>query len=210
MKLESIQVGLPRELKRDSGKLWRSGIFKEQVSGSVRISSSGLEGDSCADTEEHGGIDKAINVYPRGHFEFWKEKLGMEVEPGGFGENFTISSLTEEDVCIGDHFQIGEVRFEVSQPRQPCYKLAWKWEIKTLALEVEQTGFSGWYFRVLNEGIILAPEEIRLIERPFPEWTIAEANRVMFHRKDDLAASRALGSCSALSQSWKTVLLKRG
>lgn len=117
MKLESVQVGLPRELRRDSGKLWNSAIFKEQVSGPLRISSDGLEGDGCANTEEHGGIDKAINVYPSEHSGFWENELGIKVEPGGFGENFTVSGLTEADLRIGDVFQIGEVRFEVSQPR---------------------------------------------------------------------------------------------
>ncbi|MCD6052561.1 MAG: hypothetical protein K0Q55_3979 [Verrucomicrobia bacterium] len=84
-----------------------------------------------------------------------------------------------------------------------------KWHVKDLALQVEQTGKTGWYFRVLKEGAVCAGDELKLIEHPFPQWTIEEANQIMHHRPDDLTAALELAACPLLSLSWKEMLSER-
>jgi MOSC domain-containing protein YiiM len=132
-----------------------------------------------------------------------------DVPPGGFGENFTTAGLLETDVCVGDVFQIGQAVVQVSQPRQPCWKLARRWRIRDLALRVQQTGRTGWYLRVLQEGTIVAGLPLTLVDRPYPEWTVAACYAVLHHRREDVGAARALAACSALSVSWRDSLRRR-
>lgn len=190
-------------------KEWESAIFKHPVPGPLFTHHTGLTGDGHADTKNHGGFSKAINAYPHEHFTYWLDKLGLECLPGAFGENFTTQGITEEDIFIGDTFKVGEIIVQVSQPRQPCWKLDRKWKTKNLTSSVQQTGRTGWYFRVLQEGEVDAPDEFELIERPHPEWSIALANRIMYHEKGDWDAAHQLANCPALSESWQTLLLNR-
>ena len=214
MKLLSIQVGLPRSLGlADAPELmdrtWTSGIHKETITGSVAVSLTGLVGDGQADLKNHGGLDKAINAYPADHFAAWKTELGLNFSAGAFGENFTTCDLLETEACIGDSFKIGDLVVQITQPRQPCWKLARRWHLKDFAARVEQTGRTGWYFRVLETGTVSAPADFVLLGRPHPEWTIAAANEVMYRRKTDWDAALALGSCPALSESWRVALTLR-
>lgn len=214
MKLLTLQAGLPRahgsaEATDPMDKPWVSGFFKENVKGPVQVTRTHIIGDGQADLVNHGGPDKAINVYPVEHLQHWRTELKIELPHGAFGENFTVEGCLENDVCIGDVFRVGEVIVQASQPRQPCWKLARRWRIKDLAARVERTGLTGWYFRVLQEGMIEAPADFTLIERPHPEWPVALANEIMHHRKDDLEAARELSKCPALSASWIASLSRR-
>ncbi|HEX8309744.1 MAG TPA: MOSC domain-containing protein [Chthoniobacteraceae bacterium] len=157
----------------------------------------------------HGGLDKAACAYPEDHREFWEMELGFPMPHGAFGENFTTRGAIETGVCVGDIYRCGTAVLQVSQPRQPCWKLARRWRVKDLAARVERTGQTGWYFRVLIEGVVKAPADMALLERPHPEWTIAAANEVMHHRRADWEAARALGSCPSLSRSWQMSLSNR-
>ena len=113
----------------------------------------GIAGDQQADRENHGGLDKAVLAYSADHYAFWRVHLNLPDMPhGGFGENLTIAGLDESSVCIGDRWQAGNVVFEVSQPRQPCWKMGRRWNIADLPKQVIQNGKSGWYLRVLVEG----------------------------------------------------------
>jgi len=214
MKLLSLQVGLPRVLGDDEAcsvmdRRWETGFFKEPVKGAVQVNLTGLEGDGQADVENHGGPDKAINVYPEEHFPYWKEVLGLECKPGAFGENFTTCGLLESEVCIGDIFRIGDVRVQVSQPRQPCWKLARRWKVKDLAALVQRTGYTGWYFRVLREGSVQAPDRLGLMERLYPKWTIAAANDIIYNQKENWELAAQLASCPPLSAEWQKMLSAR-
>ena len=191
-------------------KEWRTGFFKQPVHSEVRVERLGLEGDEQADLENHGGPDKAICVYPAAHYSGWRESLGLSELPlGAFGENFTVEGMAENEVCIGDVFQAGEAVFQISQPRQPCWKLARRWRIKDLAAHVERTGKTGWYFRVVKGGVIVPGAELVLVGRPHPEWSVAAANEVMHQRKKDGEAAALLAGCAALSASWKGSLQRR-
>ena len=212
--LLSIQVGLPKEFAGAGtdpmDRSWRTGFFKRPVTGSVRVTRTNLAGDGQADLENHGGFDKAICVYPADHYAWWCEELEQQEVPyGAFGENFSIGGLNETVVCIGDTWAAGDVQFQVSQPRVPCWKLARRWRRKELPAIVLQTGRTGWYFRVLNEGSIAPGESFTLAERPHPDWTIDKANQVMHREKHDLDAAAALAALPELAQSWRGALLSR-
>lgn len=214
LKIIGLQTGMPRTLGTADAadqmdREWTTGFFKESVADVRRVTRLGIEGDGQADLVHHGGPDKAINVYPAGHYASWAEELGLTLPAGAFGENFTTTGLTEVDLCVGDVFSAGDLIVQVSQPRQPCWKLSRRWRIKDLAARVERTGRTGWYFRVLAEGGIRAGEVLGLVERIAPEWSIAAANEVMHHRQQDAAGALALAACPGLSASWKTSLLRR-
>lgn len=214
MKILSLQVGRPQSRGRDDApdpfdRTWFSGFGKDAVTGPVHLSPTGFEGDGQADLKNHGGPDKAVCVYPSEHFPFWRDALGLPFAAGAFGENLTVAGAMEDDACIGDVFQAGEVVVQVSQPRQPCWKLARWWRIKDFALRVEQTGRTGWYFRVLQPGPLAAGAEFRLVQCGHPGWTVARANRILHHDKTDLAAARALAALPALSESWRRTLTHR-
>ncbi len=211
----SLQVGLPRVVEgvvadNSSGHAWTTGFFKRPVNDLVWLGKLNLDGDAQADLENHGGLDKAVNVYPVEHYSYWMHTLSFnKLVPGDFGENFTTTELCEQEVCIGDTFEIGESLVEVSQPRQPCWKLSRRWGIKDLAFRFQNTGRTGWYFRVLREGFVQANQTVVLVNRPYPRWTIATANLIMHHQTEDRDAARALADCPALSLRWRTKLSKR-
>ena len=213
--VRSIQVGIPHDLPPEHlddqpAHPWSTDFFKRPVRGPVRLHQQNLEGDGQADLIHHGGLDKAICVYPSEHWFHWSSILPQQQPIGGeFGENFTLEGLTEADVCIGDVFSVGSAIVQISQPRQPCWKLARRWQIKDLAVQVQQTGFTGWYFRVLQEGVIESTTPLRLTERPYPEWTVTTANRIMHHEQDNLSAAEHLSFCPLLSFSWQQTLRQR-
>ncbi|WP_337176563.1 MOSC domain-containing protein [Paludisphaera sp.] len=213
--LASIQVGMPRERGTEGAadpmdRPWYSGFVKEAVAGPIMLGATNLEGDGQADRVHHGGVDKAVLCYSAAHYPSWREDLGRpEMGFGGFGENFTIDGQDEADVCIGDVYRVGEAVAQVSQPRQPCWKLARRWRLKSLALTTQETGRTGWYFRVLTTGLVAAGDSVELVERPNPEWTIARANRIMHRDKADLEAAAALAAVAELSANWKATLGKR-
>lgn len=205
----SLQVGLPR-LMDAHGQPWTTGTFKDPVSGKVALSWEGLNGDGQADLVNHGGVDKAVLVYSDDHAERWRRELFPEgLPPGAFGENFTVQGLTEANVCLGDVFQVGSARVQVSQPRQPCWKQARRYAMNDLVVRIVRTGRTGWYLRVLTEGHMEAGDVMTLLERPHPEWTIERANQVMHVAKTNRELSLELAACPALAQSWVTSLRKR-
>ena len=214
-RLLSIQVGLPRTIGIEGAadpmdRPWTSGFFKGPVAGPVRLRRLGVEGDGQADHVNHGGPDKAALLYAAGHYPGWREELGIAEMPfGAFGENLTIAGMAEPDACIGDTYAIGPARVQVSQPRQPCWKLARRWRLKDLPARVVANGRSGWYVRVLEGGTIEAGMPVELLDRPNAEWTVARAAHVMHHQKKDREAAAALAACPLLSDEWREPLLDR-
>ncbi len=191
-------------------KSWESGIFKEPVNNPVWLSYEGLDGDGQADLKHHGGPDKAVCVYPAPHYAHWQAQPDLAHMPfGGFGENITLGGATEDQLCMGDRFEFAEALLEISQPRQPCWKLANRWRVRDLKEQAEQTGLTGFYFRVIRHGWLAPGETGVLRERPWPQWMLAECNAIMHHRPEDRAAALRLSECPQLSASWKDKLFGR-
>jgi MOSC domain-containing protein YiiM len=213
--LYSIQIGEPKSYGSEDSvdphdKAWATGFFKTVITNPVFVGPTNIAGDGQADLKNHGGIDKAVLAYSAEHYSRWRTELGMsDMVCGAFGENLTIAGLSESSVCIGDIFRLGSATFEVSQPRQPCWKLARRWRMHELTGLVVQNGRSGWYLRVLEEGWIEPQVPVVLIERPNPAWTIARANEILHHRKTDLALTLALADVPRLADSWVEELRER-
>ena len=180
------------------------------MSGSVEFGESGVAGDEQADHEHHGGIDKAVLAYSADHYAYWRSHLNLpDMSFGGFGENLTISGLDETSVCIGDRWQAGSVVFEVSQPRQPCWKMGRRWQIIDLPKQVIQNGKSGWYLRVLNPGDLTSGIAIELVSRRRANWTIARASHLLYHERDNVAGLQELADLPELSRAWREELLQK-
>lgn len=206
--LISIQAGLPKRYTREgSDKAFLSGIAKNTVTGPIRLNAENLEGDMQADLENHGGPFRAVLSYAESHYDSWRDELDRPDFPyGAFGENFTISDLTEQTVCLGDTYEIGpEVIVQVSQPRLPCWKLARRWGIKDLADRVHKSNRGGWYSRVLAEGIVEVGMPVNLIERQHPNLTIAHVVNLIYRRTIELDACRTLMNLSALTPHWRMI-----
>ncbi len=207
--LISIQVGHPRDYDSDSAKPWSSGIDKRTVKGPVCVSRTNLTGDQQADLVHHGGPDKAVLAYAFEHYSVWNAEIpSVSFAPGGFGENLTISGVNETSCRIGDVVRIGDCLLQISQPRQPCWKLSRRWNIPELAKQVQNNGRSGWYYRVLEEGSISAGDKVELVERDY-EFTVAWASSVMYSKPRNSVNDLRLANCPALSASWRETLRSR-
>lgn len=204
----SVNIGKPQQIHFKNKEV-STGIFKQPVHRSLFLSGLNFEGDGQADLVHHGGREKAVCVYPYEHYPFWEKELNKPLPYGAFGENLTIQGLLEADVCIGDIFQLGEATVQVSQPRQPCYKLSVKYDSPDMPLKVQETGYTGFYFRVLQEGVVPAAAALSRISRHPKAVTVSYANRIMHHEKEDIEGIRKILEVDELSANWKKTLLKR-
>ncbi|HKS21933.1 MAG TPA: MOSC domain-containing protein [Thermoanaerobaculia bacterium] len=175
MRIASINVGLPREVEWQ-GRIVRTSIFKEPVAGPVCARRLNLDGDRQSDLTVHGGVVKAVYVYPAEHYPFWREELREpDLSPGAFGENFTTEGLLEDTVRIGDRLRIGSAEFIVTQPRLPCFKLQLRFGRLDIVRRFLRSGRSGFYLAVTREGEVAAGDEIALVASD--GMTVAEAFR---------------------------------
>jgi MOSC domain-containing protein YiiM len=182
------------------------------VSDAIFLNKENLEGDKQADLSVHGGIDKAVNAYPVEHYQYWNQRTGLTLRKriplpspfnGSFGENFTVSGLLENAVCIGDIYEVGDVIIQISQPRQPCWKLARKLNQPKLPFWVQKTGKTGWYFRTLQEGKVKSLDAFKLTERMNPNWTIEHCNQLMYSKNKNKSEVHSILDCKELSESWR-------
>jgi MOSC domain-containing protein YiiM len=213
-RIVSVTVGMPREHGTEGAadpmeRAWETGFFKEPVEGPVRVRTLNLDGDGQADLRVHGGPDKAVLLYAASHYPAWKAELGFALPFGAFGENLSVEGMTEADVCIGDVIQVGTARLEVSQPRGPCWKIARRWKIRDLSARVQHTGRTGWYARVLSEGVLQAGDDVVLAARPYPQWPVALATELLRPGNGREAEAAALADCPALAGAWRDVIRYR-
>lgn len=206
MTLLGVRAGVARLRQSPQGE-WRSAIEKQRLDHVAAVGRLGILCDEQADRVNHGGIDKAVLAYSVDHYPAWRDELGKtDFGPGAMGENLEITGQSEADVCIGDRFQMGPVTFELSQPRQPCWKPAWLNNIADLTQRIAHTGRTGWYLRVVGEGALMPPTPIELIARPHPEWTVARANRLVYQKAEGQDARSHLADLPELAQSWRSWL----
>jgi MOSC domain-containing protein YiiM len=175
MRIISINVGRSRDILAGR-EIVTTSIFKSPVAGSVRVGKLNLEGDEQSDLTVHGGMRKAVYVYPSEHYAFWRAELpDVELPWGAFGENLTTEGILEETTSIGDTLRIGSAEFVVTQPRQPCYKLATHLQRPDIIKRFVQSGRSGFYLGVTREGEIAAGDAIQLVPNSESTLTVAAA-----------------------------------
>lgn len=183
-----------------------SAIGKMPVSGPLLLGKLGLQGDEQADRKHHGGIDKALHLYPFEHYAFWAAALPDQAHlfhPGGFGENLCTQGLHEENVCLGDIFRLGSGLIQVSQGRSPCWKLNHRFGIGDMVHRVTVSGRGGWYCRVLTEGSVMPDDPLTLLQRPYPVWPLARLFRQLHHSNPDRQALAELAELAVLSPNWR-------
>lgn len=186
-----------------------SAIQKQPVAGALFMGRLGLTGDEQADLVHHGGPDKAVHVYSSDRFPYWEEAFGTTLGPGAFGENLTVAGLTEADVQIGDIYRMGEALVQVCQPRVPCNKVNLKFGRTDVLQRIIETGYSGYYLRVLQEGHVQAGDLVTLVERNPAAPTVLLCNQVRFHQPENREAMQRLLETPAFAEAWLNGLRKR-
>ena len=180
MKLLSVNAATLQNVPY-RGRTVTTGIFKEPLQNRVMVRTLGLDGDKQADLSVHGGPDKAIYAYPFEHYASWTHELGRnDLTLGQFGENFTVEGMLEDDVHIGDIFHVGSALVEVTQPRQPCYKLGIKMGDARFPKRFLTSGRSGFYLRVLEEGEVGAGDVIHRVKVDPKRMTVRQAVGLAF------------------------------
>ncbi|ORY58795.1 pyruvate kinase-like protein [Pseudomassariella vexata] len=210
--LLSLRSGKIRPL---GGVTIRSAINKNPRKGKVKVTRTGLVGDEMQ-YEMHGGSEKALHQYCASHYQKWNEEIHNRehlFKIGGFGENLSTALLSEDNVCIGDKFRLGpEVIVEVSEPRCPCFKLNHRFEYKKASTMAQNSGRTGWYLRVLQEGHLQEGDEFELIERINPHWSISRVQKYLFHEVNDLEAAAEMSQLPRLgdetAETFRSRLIK--
>lgn len=203
----SFHVGKPKEVSYGSSNVLTA-IFKEASAAVHRISRTGVEGDAQGDTIHHGGPDKAVCVYLQTSYSYWQQ-LGRPLEAGAFGENMLINGLHEDEVNIGDVYRIGSLIVQVSQPRQPCFKLGIRNQWPELVQLSRESCYTGFYLRVLEEGTAGKGMELVPVSHAKHSMSILQANGIMYSKHSTLEQLQQLAAIPELAEAWKSSLHKK-
>ncbi|WP_449619879.1 MOSC domain-containing protein [Robertmurraya sp. Marseille-Q9965] len=199
-KLISLNVGEPKEYLFN-GKVEKTGIGKKPIS-SVALHRMGFDHDAVASTEFHGGVDRAVCLYPYEHYEKWEKEFNIHLPLPAFGENLTATGMMEKDIYIGDIFKIGTSHIQVTQGRIPCAKIS-KFNGIDLLSRVVDSCYTGYLFRVLEEGVIEADSPIELVDRVQEKYSVLKANQIMLHDRKNVEAIEELLQIKELASDWK-------
>ncbi len=209
MKIVSVNVGRPREIDW-KGKTIRTSIFKEPVQGRVRLETLNFVGDEQADLAVHGGPQKAVYGYASEHYDFWQQQLpGVHLPWGVFGENLTTEGLLEEEINIGNRYQLGSAVVMVTQPRIPCYKLGVRFGRDDIVKRFLKSGRPGFYFSVIQEGEVGAGDALELDYREAADVTVADILRLYVTDKQNLSLTQRAVQVAALADGWRDYFQRR-
>jgi MOSC domain-containing protein YiiM len=212
MRLVSVNVGIPREVRSEAGSVI-TGIFKDPVQGPVSVRALNLDGDRQADLSVHGGPNKAVYAYPWEHYPYWRRQLSIPEMPFGmFGENLTTEGVLESNVRIGDRFRVGTAELVVTQPRLPCYKLGLKFGRDDMVKRFLASGRTGFYFSVAREGEVETNSAFESTLRDPEGISVTEITRLYVtkhYNPDDLEILHRAVEVPALPQSWRKHFLER-
>lgn len=202
-KLVSVNVGMPKNVQWHDKTVY-TGIWKSPVDGPVMVRRLNIDGDGQGDLAGHGGEQRAVMVYQSESYDFWKTYLARDdLQPGDFGENFTIAGLADTDVCIGDRYRIGDAEFEVTQPRVTCFRVGLRLgepEMPNLLVAQHRPGF---YFRVITEGRVRAGNDIVRTRRGRHELSVADVDALLYLPDRKVEALRKAVDVPALSPGWQ-------
>jgi MOSC domain-containing protein YiiM len=208
-KILSVNISTPKVVEFEGQKV-TTGIFKEPVEGRIKLRRLNLDGDKQADLKVHGGPDKAVYAYPLEHYEYWRNIYPHTKMPYGmFGENFTVEGLMERDVCVGDCFKIGSSKVIATQPRMPCYKLGVKFGNMDILRKFLESGRSGIYFKVLEEGEVGVGDYVIKLKNDSNRVTISDIVRMYTIRKEDIDMMRSAVKVKALPEGWRNYFLEQ-
>jgi MOSC domain-containing protein YiiM len=207
-RLVSVNVGLPQDLPWD-GRIVSTAIHKRPVAGAVRVGARNLEGDRQADAAKHGGPAKAVYLYPAEHYAAWRDELG-ELPWGAFGENLTVTGLSEASTRIGDRWRIGTAELVVTQPRLPCYKLELRLGRPGFERRFLARGLTGFYLSVAREGELRAGDTLEPVGRAAEPVTVADVVRLyQMEGREDLELMRRVSELAALPERMRRHFRKR-
>ena len=189
----------------------QTALIKTSVSGSVTVTTLGICGDEHAHEAFHGGENKALHQYPQEHYAAWRLEFPAsdKFHSGAFGENLATVGATEESVCIGDIVRAGSVVLELTQPREPCFVLSEMFGVPEFARRVQATRRCGWYWRVLQEGTLRAGDNMVLLNRPNPEWSVAAVMDLWWRDTLNREKLEKLAELVALPEKWRKRALGR-
>ncbi len=207
MILQAIHTGRAVPFTRP-GSL--SAIAKSPVSHAVRLHAEGIEGDEQGDRRVHGGPDKAIHHYPFDHYAFWRagHPHALLQSSGAFGENFSGCGWTEDTIHLADVIRVGAATLQVSQGRQPCWKLNDRFGLPDMARTMQSSGRTGWYYRVLEPGRVAPGDMMAVVDRPCPAWPLRRLGHVLFDRTLERSVLEEV-SRLPLTASWHTLVTNR-
>ncbi len=208
--LISLNIAQPQRIAVDGNRgQVVSGIRKQPVREKTYLTATGFEGDGVGNKRVHGGHDKAVCVYCVDHYPHWEKLYGKPLAYGAFGENLSVTGLPETQVHIGDVFRIGEAKVQCTQPRQPCRTLSRFWDRPDLIQQVQSSGFSGYYLRVLEPGWVEPGTAVQLLESGPGAFSVQQANDLMHKNRSDAENLRRILAIEPLSASWKGTFSKR-
>lgn len=197
----SVNLGMPAQLPYRDGFVL-SGITKSSVDSPAMLRAGGFDGDGQADRTVHGGEYKAAYIYSADDYEWWKGELGRDLAPGTFGENLTVTGLTDHDVRVGDILQIGAATVAVASPREPCFKLGIHMGDPLFVMRFRDAGRMGFYVRVVNEGVVIVGDPVQQLEMATGSITVAEFHSTYIRGRSDVAALGQLLAVPGLEPSW--------
>ena len=188
------------------GKMHQTGIWKFPVEHRVRATGTSLEGDTQADRKFHGGARKSVYAYSREDYRFWEEQVGRELPPGTFGENLTLEGIVVNDALIGERWRIGTAEFEVTQPRQPCWKLGVKMEDRKFPQRFSEAGRAGAYLTIVTEGDVGRGDKLEVLSRPEHPVTLGLMARLLYTDRDLASLVFQLTELELSAEEWVEVL----
>jgi ferredoxin-NADP reductase/MOSC domain-containing protein YiiM len=201
--LSSVNVGLPKNVGWQ-GRTVYTGIWKRPVEGPRLVRRLNIDGDGQGDLKGHGGEQRAVLVYQLDSYRHWQQHFGRnDLEPGAFGENFTVDGLADDEVHIGDRYRVGEAEFEVTQPRVTCFRVGMRLgepELPALLVAHHRPGF---YLRVITEGHVQAGDEVVRTEVGRHALSVADIDALLYLPGRDLDQLRAAVDIPALSPGWQ-------
>ncbi len=197
--LRSVHVGIPQQFEHN-GRQVVSAIWKAPVTGRVAVAGINIAGDEQADRDAHGGPDKAVYAYAREDYVWWGSQLGRSLEDAAFGENLTTEGIDVTNAIVGEHWEIGTVTLEVSEPRVPCWRLGVRMEDARFVKRFTAALRSGTYLRIVSAGELAAGDTVRVVERPDHGLTIGDVFRI--YTVDRGEAQRLL-DVPQMSKAWQ-------